>query len=133
MKNLLILVVLLLAVSGCLPKKKEDPEPDLAGTYAVSQLVAGGSTYNLPSGGSSASVVVTRPADTQIDVKVNVTENGTTTTEPFGVLPIRKASGRDYEIYNPNNNARLGTINGTDFVLDFTGSDGQRFAITARK
>lgn len=133
MKNLLILVVLLLTVSSCLPKKKDDPEPDLAGTYQVSQLISGGQTYNLPFGGTSATVTVTRPSDTQIDVTTRVTENGSTTSQPFGLLTVRKASGRDYDILNPNTNARLGTINGTDFVLDFTGNNGQRYAITARK
>ena len=135
MKNVLIALVLLLTVSSCLPKKnsKSDPEPELAGTYQVSQLVAGNQTFNLPSGGSSASVIVTRRSDTQIDARADVTESGSTSSTNFGTLTIRKTSGRDYDMLNSNTGARIGSINGTDFILDLIGTNGQRVALTARK
>lgn len=135
MKNVLIALVLLLTVTSCLPEKNKnkDPEPELAGTYQVNRLVSGGQTYTLPSGGSSAVAFVTSRSDSQIDVRVDVVENGSTTPVNFGTLGIRKASGRDYDVLNPNTNARIGSINGTDFTLDFFGNNGQRFALNARK
>ncbi len=133
MKNGLVAIILFLTVSSCLPKKKSDVEPDLAGTYQVSQLISGSTIVNLPDGqGTSANVVVSRPTDTQINVIVNVTENGTTDPTDFGMLTIRKASGKDYDILNPTTSVRIGSINGTDFTLDFP-SNGQRFALISRK
>lgn len=133
MKQCLIAVLLLLTVSACLPKKKSDVEPDLAGTYQVSQITSGSVTINLPDrNGSSATAVITRPGENQINVTVNVTENGSTSATNFGTLTTRKVSGKDYDVLNPTNSTRLGSINGTDFTLDFM-SNGQRFALTARK
>ena len=136
MKNALIALILFLTVASCLPKKKDDvtpAAPDLAGTYQVSRIVSGSTTVNLPDGsGTSANAIVTRPNDTQISVIVNVTENGTTDATNFGTLTIRKASGQEYDVLNPNTSARIGSINGTDFVLDFT-SNGQRFALISKK
>lgn len=135
MKNRILVLFLLLMVASCLPKKQsDDVEPDLAGTYQVSQIISSSTgTINLPDGqGTSANAVITRPSDTQINVTVNVTESGSTQPIQFGTLTIRKASGRDYDVLNPNTNARIGSINGTDFILDFT-SNGQRFALTSRK
>ncbi len=136
MKNALIALLLLLAVAGCLPKKKDAvtpvAEPDLAGVYQVSQLKLGTTTVNFPnSAGSSATAVVTRVSDTQIGLIVNVV-NGTTTPNNFGTLTTKKASGKDYDVIDPANNARIGNINGTDFALDFTDS-GQRFVLISRK
>ena len=133
MKNRIIFSILFLTVVSCLPKKNKDVEPDLAGTYQVSQISIGSSTTNLPDGnGTSANAVITRPSDSQINVTVNVTENGGTSAQPFGTLTIRKASGKEYDVLNPTTSARLGSINGTDFTLDFI-SNGQRFALIARK
>ncbi len=136
MKNAIVALVLFLTVASCLPKKKDDVTPvapDLAGTYQVSQIVSGTTSVNLPDGkGTSANAVVTRPNDTQISVIVNVTENGSTDATNFGTLTTRKASGQEYDVLNPNTSARIGSINGTDFVLDFT-SNGQRFALISRK
>ena len=133
MKNKIVALFLLVVVASCLPKKNTDVEPDLTGTYQVSQISSGSSTVNLPDGkGTSANAVITRPSDSQINVTVNVTENGSTSPTNFGTLTTRKASGRDYDVLNPTTNARIGSINGTDFILDFT-SNGKRFALIAHK
>jgi hypothetical protein len=76
--------------------------------------------------------VITRPSDSQINVTVNVTENGSTSATNFGTLTTRKASGKAYDVLNPTTSARIGSINGTDFTLDFI-SNGQRFVLIARK
>ena len=133
MKAKIIALLLGLLVAGCLPKKKSDIEPDLAGTYQVSQISDGSTTANLPDGrGTSATAVVVRPSDSQIQVTVNVMENGQNSPADFGTLSIQKASGRDYDVLNPNTRARIGSINGTDFTLDFSGN-GQRFVLISRK
>lgn len=133
MKHKLLAILLLLTVSSCLPKKKSDIEPELAGTYQVSQITSGSATVNLPDGnGTSATAVIARPSESQIKVTVNVTENGSTSATDFGTLTTRKASGKDYDVLNPTTSIRLGSINGTDFTLDFM-SNGQRFALIARK
>ncbi|CAN5271312.1 hypothetical protein BH09BAC4_BH09BAC4_07360 [soil metagenome] len=133
MKNTVVALLLFLTVASCLPKKKSDIEPDLAGTYQVSQITSGSTTVNLPDGkGTSASAVITRPSDSQINVTVNVTENGSSSATNFGTLTTRKASGQDYDVLNPTTSARIGSINGTDFTLDFL-SNGQRFALVSRK
>lgn len=129
---MLIAVLLVLMVTSCLPdKKNKDPEPDLAGTYQVSQLIAGNQTYNLPSNGASAVVIVTRRGENQIDVRLTTTENGSSASDDFPTLNINKASGNNYDILSST--TRVGSINGTDFLLDFRGTNGQRNAITARK
>ena len=137
MKNLLIALLLLLTVAGCLPKKKDAvtpaAEPELAGSYRVSQLTLGATTVTFPnSAGSSATAVVSRLSDTQIGLIVNVAANGATTPNNFGTLTTKKASGQNYDVIDPSNNARIGTINGTDFTLDFT-DGGQRFILISRK
>lgn len=133
MKNRLIAILLCLAVSACLPEKKSDVEPDLSGTYQVSQITSGSTTISLPDGkGTSANAVITRPSDSQINVTVNVTENGSTSATNFGTLTTRKTNGKAYDVLNPTTSARIGSINGTDFTLDFI-SNGQRFALIARK
>jgi hypothetical protein len=132
MKNLRIALLLLMTAAACIPDKKKDPEPELAGSYQVSQIIVGNQTANLPAGGSSAVVNVTRVGDTQIKIVVDVTENGFTEPTDLGTATIRKGSGRDYDILNVNS-TRIGFLNGTDFSLDFVGNNGQRFALTARK
>lgn len=137
MKNVLIALLFLLTMAGCLPKKKDAVtpvvEPDLVGVYQVSQLVIGTSTFNLPDGmGSSATAVITRVSATQIDLIVNIIENGTNSPTPFGTFTTRKASGKDYDVLNVSG-TRVGSINGTDFTLNFTTSNGQRFSLTSRK
>lgn len=130
MKNVLIALLLLFTTASCLPKKKTDPEPELAGTYQISQLISGNQTFNLPSGGESASVLVTRPSDTQITFRLDTNDNGQVTTGTATPATIAKASGSGYDVMV--NGRRIGSIDGTNFSLDFT-SNGQRFAITARK
>ncbi|SOD89330.1 hypothetical protein [Spirosoma fluviale] len=132
MKNLLVALILFLTVSSCLPEKKSDVEPDLAGTYQISQLVIGPDRYNFPFQGASANAVISRKSDTEIEVIVNVIENGTTDPTDYGTFAIRKTSGKDYDVLNPTTSTRLGSINGTDFTLDFT-SNGQRYALISRK
>lgn len=135
MKNLLIAIVLLLTVSSCLPDKKDkdkDPEPELAGTYKVSQFISADITVIPNSAGVSAVIDVEGPAaDGKITIKARTTENGSTSSSSIGVLAARKASGREYDILNANN-VRVGSINGTDFTLDFV-SGGKRYLIVARK
>lgn len=130
MKNILIALVLLLVVTSCLPKKNKDPEPELAGTYQVSRLTSGGQTFDLPSNGASAAVIVNRRGDGQIDVRITTNDNGSTDSEDLPTLDIQKASGRDYDILTSN--TRIGSINGTDFTIDFT-SNAERFLIIAKK
>lgn len=133
MKNVFVAILLFLTVSACLPKKKSDIEPDLAGTYQVSQIISGPTTLNLPDGnGTSANAVITRPNDSQIEVTLNVTENGSTSASDVGTLTTRKASGKAYDVLNPTTSVRIGSINGTDFTLDFI-SNGQRYVLVARK
>lgn len=133
MKNLSVALILFLTVTSCLPKKKSDIEPDLAGTYQVSQITIGSTTLNLPDGkGTSANAVITRPSDSQIKVTVNVTENGSTSASNFGTLTTRKASGKEYDVLNPTTSARIGSINGTDFTLDYL-VNGQQFTLVSRK
>lgn len=134
MKNVLIALILLLTVTSCLPKKggKDDPEPDLAGTYQVSRFVdeSQNININLPNSGVSAAVIVTRPSDTRLGFRIDVTNNGRVTTGTSATATIRKASGKDYDILNGS--TRVGSVNGTDFNLDYT-DRGDRFALTARK
>lgn len=137
MKTWLIAVLLLLTTVSCLPNKKDknsDPEPELAGTYQVSRLIdESGSPpldITLPSSGASAAVIVSRLSDTQISFRIDVTNSGRVITGQSATTTIRKASGKDYDILDGN--TRVGSINGTDFVLDYT-DGGDRFAITARK
>ncbi|AUD01642.1 hypothetical protein [Spirosoma pollinicola] len=133
MKNRIIFSILFLTVVSCLPKKNKDVEPDLAGTYQVSRISIGSTTVNYPDGnGTSANAVITRPSDSQINVTVIETENGKTSTEPYGTFTIRKASGKEYDILSSTNSVRIGSINGTDFTLDFT-SSGKRYTLIARK
>ncbi|MFD2938259.1 hypothetical protein [Spirosoma flavum] len=133
MKNGIVAIFFLLTVASCLPKKKTDVEPDLAGTYQVSQLISGSTKINLPDGnGTSATAVVSHPSDSRIEVIVNLTKNGSTSANDFGTLTTRKANGRDYDVLDPTTSARIGSINGTDFTLDYT-VNGQRFALISRK
>lgn len=132
MKPKFIALLLLLTVSACFPKKKRDVEPELAGTYQVSKISLGQLSQNYPDGSLSANVVVRRLNDEQIDVKVNEIDNGVTDTSDLGTLPIKKANGKDYDILNATNNTRIGTINGTDFRLDFD-VNGERFMLEAKK
>lgn len=132
-KSKFIALSLLLTVSACFPKKKRDVEPDLAGTYQVSQIKLGQLIQNYPDGqGSSGNVVVTRPSDDQIKVTVNITEDGSTEVTDFGTLPIRKASGGDYDVLNATSSTRLGSINGTNFRLDFD-VNGDWFELISKK
>ena len=133
MKNRLIALFLFLTVVSCLPKKKSDIEPDLAGTYQASLITTGPTTLNLPDGkGNSANAVITRLSDSQINMILNLTINGSTRVFDFGMLTTRKASGKEYDVLDPTTSARIGSINGTDFTLDFL-SNGQRFVLVARK
>ena len=137
MKNTLIALVLLLVVTSCLPKKKDkDPEPELAGTYQVDRFIdeSQGFDRNLPvtinNQTLSAAVIVSRSSDTEIRFRIDVTVNGQVTTGDTGPATIKKASGKDYDILDGS--TRVGSINGTDFSLDYT-DGGDRFALTATK
>ncbi|GAB3641107.1 hypothetical protein [Spirosoma arcticum] len=130
-----LLIALTLLMNACIfdkLKKDKDPEPELAGTYQVTRLVDESQNLDvtLPNSGISASVIVTRSSDTEIRFRIDVTVNGRVTTGDTGPATIRKASGRDYDILDGS--TRVGSINGTDFSLDFT-DGGDRFAITANK
>ena len=135
MKNRLIaLMVLLLAVS-CLPTKKDkDPQPALAGTYQVSHLVDESPPQpidiDLPIGGTSAVVIVTGPTDNQISFQIDVTKSGNVIAGQSITTTIRKASGKEYDILDGS--TRVGSINGTDFVLDYL-DGGYHQAIIAHK
>lgn len=134
MKNLLIAIVLLLTVSSCLPdklNKDKDPEPELAGTYQVSRLAIGNSKFIPEESNISASAVVTRLTDTEIKFTVNTVEGGVKGSTDFGEFTIQKTSGRDYDVLRTSN--RVGSINGTDFRLDYIGNNGLRFIMVSRK
>ena len=131
MRNTLIALLLLLTVASCIPKKDKDPEPELAGTYQVSQLTSGNQSVSLPLNGVSAVVIITRPSDALITFILEVRGNGQTERSDATDLTIRKASGRDYDILDGT--TRIGSINGTDFNVDGTDDNGDRIAITARK
>lgn len=130
MKNVLIALILLLTVSSCLPKKKSDPEPELAGTYQVSRLTSNGTTTNLPMNGVSAIVVVTRSGDTKIDFRIDLINTGKVFGTESASATIQKASGKEYDILDGS--TRVGSINGTDFNLDYT-DGGDRFVLIAHK
>jgi hypothetical protein len=133
MKRLSIFFLLLLTVTSCLPKKgstNNDPQPQLAGTYQVSLLIANGSTYNLPYQGSSASVLVTQPSDTQITFRLDTNDSGTVSIGQNIITATITKNSSSYDI--STGLGRVGSIDGTNFSLDFT-SNGSRFAITARK
>lgn len=128
-----LLMAVMLLMTACLfdkLKKNKDPEPELAGTYQVSRLTSGRQTFNLPSNGVSAAVIVNRRGDSQIDVRITTNDNGSTDSNDFPTLDIKKASGRDYDILTSN--TRIGSVNGTNFTLDFT-TNGDRFLIIAEK
>lgn len=122
-----LLIVLTLLMTSCLfdkLRKDKDPEPELAGTYQVSRFTEdGGPIYNLPDSFRSVTVVVTRPSDTQITFQFNLIVSGQASSTNAVTVEIRKASGRNYDIFASN--LRLGYINGTDFVLDFQDVNGR--------
>lgn len=136
MKNLWIALVLMLTVSACLPdkKSKEDPEPDLSGTYTVSRFIDQGVDYDLPATINgrrvSAVVVVSRPNDTQIRFRINVNNDGTVNNGDEADVTIQKEAGREYTLIEGGN--RIGSIDGTNFSIDFIQA-GKRSAIIARK
>lgn len=128
-----LLIALTLLMTACALdglKKKVDPEPELAGTYQVSQWIQGRVNF-IPVQGNSANIAVTRLSDTQISAIINTVENGVSDRETLSPLTIRKTSGGEYDILNANS-VRIGSVNGTDFTLDFTGN-GERLLIVARK
>ena len=132
-------MAVMLLMTACLfdkLKKNKDPEPELAGTYQVSRFVDESQNFdrNLPAtiNGQrlSAAVIVTRSSDTEISFRIDVTINGQVNDGDTGTATIRKASGKDYDILDGS--TRVGSINGTDFNLDYT-DGGDRFALTASK
>ncbi|GAB3783084.1 hypothetical protein GCM10028818_40280 [Spirosoma horti] len=131
MKHIGIAILLLLAVTSCLPDKigKKDPEPELAGIYQMTSF-----DYNnrpvIPNPGVSGSVSVVKKSDTQISISLSTTSNGQTASADLGLADIRKASGSSYDILDGNN--RVGSIDGTTFSLAYSDNTGS-FSINARK
>ena len=135
MKNLLIAMVLLLTAVSCLPDKKSkdnDPTPDLTGTYQVSRLIDESQSIdiNLPASGISAAVIVTSASATELTFRIDVTQNGRVSTGQSATATLRKASGKAYDILDGS--TRIGSIDGTDFSVDYIDS-GYRFALSARR
>ena len=134
MKNVLIALLLLLTVAACSTKK--DPEPDLAGTYQMSRFIDTSRSFDFQLPGVvngknvSGIVLVTRTSDTQITWRVDLTIDGQVSQLNPVPSDIRKASGREYDVLEGG--VRIGTINGTDFLIDIT-DNNIRQALTARK
>ncbi|AQG78126.1 hypothetical protein [Spirosoma montaniterrae] len=131
MKNFLIAFLLLFTVAACLPNRdKDDPEPELAGTYNLTSFRVNNQEFITANTGVTGTIVVTRPSDTRISLTLSLRGNGQTQTDNLGEIEIRKASGRNYDMYESG--TRLGSINGTD--LNFDISDGSdRIVVAARK
>lgn len=131
MKNIGIAILLLLAMTSCLPDKigKKDPEPELAGTYQMTSFNFNNNPV-IPKQGSSGSVIVVKDSDTQISVTLSTTINGQTKSADLGSASISKSSGSSYDILDGS--TRVGSIDGTTFSLAYSDNTGS-FSITARK
>jgi len=134
--NIWIGLLLLLAMTSCLPDKigKKDPEPELAGTYQMTSYVFEGLTGKplivIPQPGASGSVNVIKDSDTQISATLSTTINGKTASDDLGSANIRKSSGSSYDILNGN--TRIGSIDGTTFSVTLSVNTGS-LSISARK
>jgi hypothetical protein len=135
MKNLWIALLFLLTVSACLPDKigkKDDPEPDLSGTYQVTEVqvteISNGNRTQFVPPTISGTINVTKVDNSNVNVSINVT--GALTLRESGPIVVQKASGKTYDMYE--NNTRIGTIDGTEFRFDVSTTDG-RVVIVARK
>ncbi|AKD55087.1 hypothetical protein [Spirosoma radiotolerans] len=131
MKNIGIAILLLLAVTSCLPSKvdKKDPEPELAGTYQMTSFIYNGATV-IPKQGVTGSVNVVKDSDTQISISLSTTTNGQTSSGDLGSVSISKSSGSGYDIVESG--VRFGSIDGTTFTLAYSDNTGS-FSISARK
>lgn len=132
--NTWIAILLLLAMTSCLPDKigKKDPEPELAGTYQMTSFINNNDPNNLliPQPGVSGSVNVVVDSDTQISISLSTTVNGKITNTASAPISIRKSSGSGYDMLNGG--TRIGSIDGTTFSLAYSDNTGS-FSITARK
>ncbi|GAB3796354.1 hypothetical protein GCM10028819_13820 [Spirosoma humi] len=131
MKNIGIALLLLLALTSCLPDKvgKKDPEPELAGIYQMTSFVYGSTTL-IPKQGASGSVSVVKNSDTQIAISLSIITSGQPTNIDVGVATINKSSGSSYDIMDSG--VRLGSIDGTTFSLAYSDNTGS-FSISAKK
>lgn len=133
MKNLRLILLLLLTVTACLPDKvgKKDPEPELAGTYRMTNFVSDGVTL-IPRQGVSGTVNVVKNNDTQLSVSFSVSNanTGQSSTSNPEVVTIRKSGGAVYELVE--NGARIGSVDGTNFSLNYSTSTGS-VTLTATK
>ena len=131
MKNVWIALLLLLAVTSCLPDKvgKKDPEPELAGTYQMTSFINDGITV-IPKQGASGTVNVVKNSDTQISISLSTTINGKTASADAGSVSISKSSGSSYDIIDSG--TRIGSIDGTTFSVAYSDNTGS-FSISARK
>lgn len=129
--NTWIAILLLLAMTSCLPDKigKKDPEPELAGTYLMTSFDYNNNSV-IPKPGVSGSVSVVKKDNTQISISLSTTINGRTESADLGLASIRKSSGSSYDILDGNN--RVGSIDGTTFSLAYSDNTGS-FSISARK
>ena len=129
--NIWIALLLLLAMTSCLPDKigKKDPEPELAGIYQMTSF-----DYNnapvIPKPGVSGSVSIVKNSDAEISISLSTTTNGQTASADLGSASIRKSSGSSYDILNGN--TRIGSIDGTTFSVTLSDNTGS-LSISARK
>ncbi|QHV99025.1 hypothetical protein [Spirosoma endbachense] len=131
MKNVWIALCLLWLVIACLPEKigKKDPEPDLAGTYQITNFVNDGVTL-IPRSGVSGRVNVTKDSDNQLAISFSITNNGQTSNVDGGIVSISKSSGSSYDIVESG--TRIGSIDGTNFSLSYSDINSS-FSISAKK
>lgn len=132
MKNLLLALLILFTVSSCLPEKrgKNDPEPELAGTYNLTRFLANNQEYITSTSGITGSITVTRVNSSRLSMSLSLRGGGQNVTENLGEVDITKASGSNYDILEAG--TRIGSINGTDLSLD-AGTGADRIVVTARK
>lgn len=131
MKNLWIALLFLLTVSSCLPEKigkKDDPEPDLSGTYQVTE-VSDGSGFALKPPAISGSMRMIKSNDMYT---LNLAVSGSYSLKIVDeIISLKQASGKAYDIYQDN--IRYGNVDGTEFRLDLKATDGSPIIVVGRK
>lgn len=133
MKKLLYISLVLFVVLGC--KKSEDVNPQdlagkVAGTYNVTTVINGSTTYNFPvsAGGVtlSAVLVVTKVTDTSVNAVITQKTTGQPDdSDNFGTFDLKGA-----DLYQGS--TKYGTADGTNFNIDFTQA-GVRNAILSKR
>ncbi|RIV23747.1 hypothetical protein DYU11_12290 [Fibrisoma montanum] len=123
----LIILLIVLLVTACnfqrRDRDKDDPEPDLSGTYRVTSVRFNANTNTSVSG----TVRVSKVSTASYDVDITVNNQSIDTFQ----VDVRKASGKLYDMFVDNE--LVGDIDGTQFRFDITDSNNDRVVIIARK